>query len=271
VGVEVIRRGGLTLTAFDPRELRLVARVRGGTAAPLAPLEAATMIKGVCALLDGPMFDLCAADAAALHELPDAEKYRRAGCYALRYGLFDPDANLAVPSARPRDGGTLAVVDGRAVGHVGWQVPPRAAFAAQGAPLLVFDGRVVATNDFRPNAERSHRCALAILGDGRVAFAYAYADMVSFAELLREAGVLWAVYTDGGGSAYLGACLPPRGATGPLTLQKLAGSGEGRRVPLWLACVTRMPPAASLAASLFALAVASGVVGLAVAARRARR
>ena len=239
----ILSQHPLALVAFPAALLRVrVQRIDARTARPVAPAEA--WGSGDAALLDGPMFALCPDTPRASTE---AERYRLAHCDRLVYGIHVAGV-FTTPSLEPSAGATLAVTRGHATLTPGWSAPPGASVAVQGYPPLVRGGRVVASN-VGANAERNDRAAVGILRDGRVAFAILRADMEGFGAALAQHGDEW-IYTDGGGSAYLG-----------VDGRRLAGSTEGRRVPVWLACAGEE----SGSGGLLAGAVAGGVVGGAIA------
>ncbi len=148
--------------------------------------------------------------------------YATATCARSSYLLYDAYAGVEIASESPGTGLTIAVVGGAAQAHRGAVKPAGASIAIQGYPVLVADGVAVGQNT-GSNASRTWRAALCVFADGRVGFAVMIESMAGFARALVAAGVVSALYTDGGGSTDL--ILPDGSHT---------GSRERRRVAAWL-------------------------------------
>lgn len=217
VGLDPVN--GLWLAAFPPAWLGAWARPIGNGRTTPSTAGEALAATGADAVLDGAMFERCDAHALAG---TDAQRYAASQCASLRFGLRDAASGLSIPPRDPHAGMTIAVANGVASAHDGAAMPDGATFAAQLYPPLVRGGHVVASDAPAGNATEEWRAALAIMDDGRCAFAVGAMDMVAFARALRDAGATQAGYTDGGGSARLAMPAAYKGAS------------ENRRVAAWL-------------------------------------
>lgn len=163
------------------------------------------------AALDGPMFG----SACSPHG-------RGPGC--LQYRLLDRARGLDSPSMYPDRGLTFAVggiVSRARVLHGAPEAEIESArVAVQTWPTLVQNGD---PSSGSADPEAVGRAALCMLRDGRLAFAAGMGPMGMFARELAGRGVLWAGYTDGGGST---------GMLGPGV-----EIGGNRPVPAWLVAV----------------------------------
>ena len=102
---------------------------------------------------------------------------------------------------------------------------------------------------------RNLSAGVAVLEDGRLAFAVGPMPMVDFARALRAAGAVEAGYTDGSGSAHL-----------LLADGRRWGSGERRPVASWL--VVRGDEAEGDGGGAFLLLLAAAAAGLYALGRR---
>lgn len=242
--------GGLTIYSFAPSRLGVFGAQAAGDFAPLGP-DDVLAASGAVAALDGPEFDLCAGQG-----LPAGNAaYAVAGCARPAALVYDAARGLAAPGRRSGAGLTVSVVGGRAVVAPGDAAAPGASAAVQLWPPLVSGGQVVAS-DTGSNAEVNGRAALAVLDDGRLAFAVGRMPMVAFARALAAAGATDAGYTDGGGSTAL------------VVPGAVYGSSERRRVPTWLTVEPAGPGAGVVVGALLA---AAGVAAVVVALGRRGR
>jgi hypothetical protein len=165
------------------------------------------------AALDGPMFG----SACSPHG-------RGPGC--VQYRLRDRRRDVDLPSIYPDRGLTFAVggitSSARVLRGADDDEIGSASVAVQTWPTLVDNGDPTSGSADR---EAVGRAALCVLRDGRLAFAAGTGPMGTFARELVERGVLWAGYTDGGGST---------GLLGPGV--ELGGN---RPVPAWLVATPR--------------------------------
>lgn len=231
-----------TIVAFPPSWLGAWAQPIGRGHVLPARASEALAAPGVVAALDGAMFSRCdsggsPAEAAGLSE---AQRYALSRCAAPRFGLYDARAGLNIAPTSPGEGLTISV-DAAGVAHAndGATIPDGAVFAAQLYPPLVSSGHNVASN-VGSNATAEWRAGLAILDDGRCAFAVGALDMVGFAEALRLAGAVSCGYSDGGGSARLA-----------LADGAVYGAAEDRPVAAWF--VARPPSGTDLATAVVTL------------------
>jgi hypothetical protein len=172
MAIEVRQHGKLTLTIFDPKRLRVAIGKRTASQA-LRDFPAADCI------LDGPMYN----------------------SKGVQYRLVDRAGGVDHKGQFPSRGYTVSVVNGAAEVLRGTAVPDGASVAVQGWPDLVSAGQSIASGSGNLS-ERTWRAALCVMVDGRLAFAVMPAvGMPTFAAALIAAGVVHAVYTDGGGSA----------------------------------------------------------------------
>ena len=239
--VETIRAGGLTLVAFPPSAFGLYLAphaTQSGHTVPGRAAEALAADPRLVAALDGPMFGLCGGGG-----------YPTATCADLDYLHYDPDAGINDPGEDPTKGVTIGAdrLLGRALVATGGRVPPGARVAVQLYPALVRQGQIVTSATVNP--DHVWRAGLAILADGRLAFATLIGSMDEFARALVAAGAREAGYTDGGGSTRL-----------EIAGEGFVGDRENRRVASFL--VVRRP--AELTATRIALG-SLGVVATAAA------
>jgi len=207
---EVQSDGSLQWVVFDPGQLGVIAWQAGqGRTEMHVAADALAAAPGVEAVLDGPMFqDLGSGRASS------------------NFMLFDAHRSVSIPGRFPGQGGTIAVLPtldgrGRAVATSGARYPDGALVAVQGYPTLVWNRSNVVLPSVNP--EQWRRAALAILGDGRLAFVIGSGPMHDFAERVRALGAVYAVYTDRGGSTSIAV----RG-------DRRYGSAENRPVAVWL-------------------------------------
>lgn len=205
---DVFQSNGLTLAAFDPASLGILALPDpNGTVLPIAPGEVLHYAPNADAALDGPMFDTCG-----------GADYASAECDVPLFLQYDTQRNVSLPGQRPGVGVLIAVVNGAAMASRTIQVPDGASVAVQLYPALVDRGNPVSPSD----STAEQRAALALLDDGRLAFAIGAMSMPAFAQALIDAGAIYAGYTDGGGSTHL------------VTPDRVRGASEQRRVASWL-------------------------------------
>lgn len=242
--MELRNVGGLQLVLFAPSELGVYTKpVRGG----FAPISPATVLRdsGAQAALNGPMFGVCGGQ-----DIPAGNAgYAVSMCDTLEYRHVDRNRSLDARGIHPMRGLTLSVHDGQATALSNdWARNDNGDgpdVAVQTYPTLVVDGASVAAGS--PNVDRVWRSALALMNDGRMAFAVGLMPMPQFAQALAEAGARAAGYTDGGGSSRI------------QTATEAFGSTEGRPVPSWL--VVR-PASSSLGKWLAAGAVVATTLWL---------
>jgi len=217
--IELLPTNGLKLVLFRPELLGVFTRPVAGGYAPLGPGEILAA-SGADAAINGPMFGQC--EQPGLHH--NNSDYAISICSRLDY--LHKDAAFSAPGRYPDRGVTLSVLpDGHAVFLDNANVAPGARVAVQFYPPLVVDGRNVATPTLNTGSE--WRSGVALMQDGRLAFAVGTMPMHAFAAALIRAGAVGAAYTDGGGSSAL------------VTAAATAGSSEHRRVASWL--IVRKP------------------------------
>jgi hypothetical protein len=230
--VDYVRSNNLDIALFAPSQLGLdiesIGPSQNGIAAP-KNFDALSG-KGYAAVLDGPMF----------REPSSYTTYTQGN---LLYGFTDRAAGISVPSDYPSRGITIAVRGGQATYATGGYAPSGADVAVQLYPTLLRGGEVEASPYV--DEDRTWRAGLGIYRDGRLGFAVGRMSMYDFARAMKSAGFVTAGYTDGGGSASLGA----NGA--------YYGSSEKRRVPAWLVARGGVGPSAGM------LLAGAGLVGLA--------
>lgn len=213
--VVVFQDGNLTLAAFDPIQLGIVVNPRDdGNVFPMTGREVVAGHPDVVAALDGPMFETC-----------DGRSYASSQCADLDYEHVDRRAGIAFdadPDKVTRGIVISVLSDGTATSSLGGASDADALVSIQLYPALVFNGAPQAVSSSGSNDSVLWRAALAVLSDGRMAFAVGRFSMQGFAEALARAGAVIAGYTDGGGSALL------------LADGNAFGSTENRRVASWL-------------------------------------
>ncbi len=211
----VLRRSAdhnVTMIIGQPAQLRLV--VCDGTAGRPGPATGRQMaalhpelISAVC----GPMFDTV--DGTGATEEAHYRTYTRA---QMHYLYQQPGLATISPTGGHRDahgawvrytdeGLTLSVAGGNASMVHHRVVADGATVAVQGFPPLVDTSRNITNPAVLTNQQHTPRCAVGILGDGRVFLAASTggSQMTPFADVLIAMGAIWALYTDGGGSRAL--------------------------------------------------------------------
>lgn len=183
--------GPLKVVSFPPQDLRLEVDLLDGRAT--RPETAAQVIDRIRpdAICAGPMFEF----------FQSGSNYATYDIARLIYRYLDVQSSVNVASSYPTRGGTISVVGNVAAFNRGDGIQPGSTVAIQGYPSLVEEGRNVANASIDTHAEG--RCAVGILNTGEVFFALATLGMYEFARQLIAAGAMWAIYTDGGGSATL--------------------------------------------------------------------
>lgn len=208
----------LTMIAFDPAGI--------GVIVPPIPNTAADVFREhpeVEVAIDGPMFTICPGQP---------RNYDQYQCGTVSYRLYDAQRQTSVAGERSKDdvGLTFSLIGGRLIAARGNAPAPGATVAVQTYPGLVENGAIgVGNPETGPNAESNWRVAMGILRDGRAFFAHGRDSMFGFSTALRDAGAVWAGYTDGGGSA----SLVRRDQGGRLVGSDPDDPG-GRRVPSWV-------------------------------------
>jgi hypothetical protein len=233
---DFFQSGNLTIAAFQPSQLGILALPNAdGTVTPIGPGDVLTYAPNIDAAINGPMYDTCGgADDAS------------ASCDIVDFLQYDSQRGVSLPGSRPGQGIVISVVNGVATASDTIAVPPGASVSVQCYPSIVENS--VTTNPADSTVEM--RSALAILNDGRLAFALAQegATMPQFAQALMRAGATYAGYTDGGGSAHL------------VTQSGIQGATEQRRVATWLtAGGGSIASATDWLTSLGLIAVAGGI------------
>ena len=174
---------------------------------------------GVLAVLDGPMYGACTG-------VPR--------CAQLEYLYLDQRAGEYFPGRHPERGMTVEVkADGRVVVAHGASTASDPVVAVQLYPELVWEGRNVASTSI--DTSRVWRAALGVLPGGKMVLVVGIAPMHQFADLLIALGVIYAGYTDGGGSA----SLQVRGG-------HRVGSTEDRPVASWIVVRGFLPESSPL-------------------------
>ena len=215
---EVIRAPGIKILAMSAAGF--------GVVVPPTPTTAAQLFAAhpeVVAAIDGPMFSICPGQPS------DYAAYQ---CGRVNFTLLDRGRGVAQDArqANLSNGVTFSLVGSNLLAARGAGVAPGATVAVQTFPGLVEDGQIaVGQPASGPNTETTGRIAMGILRDGRMFFAYGRLPMHQFAVSLRDAGAVWAGYTDGGGSS----SLVQRMADGSLVGSD-ADDPRGRRVPSWV-------------------------------------
>lgn len=184
----MVRAGGIVAIIMPPPWLRVIVPPR-----PMSGGEFLAAYPNVSAILDGSMFRVCRG------EPHDYASYQ---CGVVEYAAMDAVLGTFMPPSYPDRGATLlvypdgstGVADGASPGR--WGVPW---LAWQGYPLLVRDGRVVASP--YADSERTERAACGRLSTGEVAFISGVAPMHEFATAVRDVlGASDVMYSDGGQS-----------------------------------------------------------------------
>jgi len=241
VSVEIIQSSGLTIAAFDPSWLRLYAPAYGpGQTLPTGPSDvlAAT---GAQAALNGPMFDGVPSDQNATYDVIDFLHY-------------DPAGGVNLAGRNPNEGMTIWTDGTAAYASPGGQVPASATVAIQTYPTLVQGGQSVVDTSIPSNGTAEWRSAIAILQDGRVAFAVGAVTMGQLAQALIAAGATDAGYTDG---SYSTALATPGNTTGPTPHRAVASWILA--LPPDASSTTPVMTTASVAVPLVLTAVAFGI------------
>ncbi len=216
----LVIKHGVYLLPFDARHFGCWEDARAPHALrPHTAEETLAANPDAVAVLNGPMFEVTD---------PVHTDYQRYLTGKLDYHLYDSrgvsDDGGTATDAR---GVTLSVTPSGVIAQSGDAVTPDATAAVQLYPPLVRGGVAVASA--QKNTDVTWRAALALLADGRLAFAVGHMPMAQFAAALVALGAAEAGYTDGGGSARLAV----RG--------KFYGSSENRRVVSWLLVRAQLP------------------------------
>jgi len=225
VDLEIIRSRNPKIVAFPASALGVVAPANPAAARAVFGANPDVMLA-----VDGPMFEYCEGQP---HD------YAVYTCGTVRYLLQDNLSGVSVPGLPGYEdkGITISVVGGTAIGSLRRSPVPGASVAIQLSIGLVEDG-AIGVRDHPPDdpsGQNDHRLAVGIMPDGKIAFAYARAPVYEFAVMLRDAGMRWAGYTDGGGSSSLVMRKPDGSLEGTD-----ADDPDGRRVPSWI--VARVTP-----------------------------
>lgn len=146
--------------------------------------------------------------------------------------IHDSVTGAHVPTQRPAEGMTIAVVDGVASGTYGGIMPPRATVAVQTWPSLVRDG-VAVPHDTPANRERVWRVGMGVGRDGRIVVVMLVGSLLALSQRMVVEGVLNGGYLDGGSSLAAEA----RGV-----FRRVHTPPSGSRVPGWVLAV---PPDSS--------------------------
>lgn len=216
--IRISSSGGLKLVLLDPSG--------AGVVVPRNPQTAEQMFSenpDVTAAIDGPMFGFCEGTPRT---------YNQYTCGRVDYFLKDAARGVEVRgnSAYNRRGITFSLVNGRLLVSGGRSPDPRASVAFQCYPGLVERGNIaVSRRDSGPDSESVGRIAVGTMRDGTMFFAHARVSLHQFAVLLRDAGAVWAGYTDGGGSS----SLVTRDEQGRL-IGSDSDDPRGRRVPSFI-------------------------------------
>lgn len=247
-------RDGLVLVEFDPATLGIFAKPTSSERYEPVTLSDAMWDQDVLAALDGPMFGNC----------DPGSSYATSNCADPRFAQLDQSVGVSDPPNRGEEnsGVSVSIVDGLAIWSGGSGFDRRATVGVQMYPALVMDGEIQATRATGSNADRVKRAAVAGLANGRLAFCYAIDTMAGFARRIRDAGAVWAGYTDGGGSTALGYRDPQTGAVRRFI------SSEDRPVAMFLVARRGAHRGASISESTastaaIVAAVGVGVIGLA--------
>lgn len=243
-------RDGLVLVEFDPATLGIFAKPTSSERYEPVTLSDAMWDQDVLAALDGPMFGNC----------DPGSSYATSNCADPRFAQLDQSVGVSDPPNRGEEnsGVSVSIVDGLAIWSGGSGFDRRATVGVQMYPALVMDGEIQATRATGSNADRVKRAAVAGLANGRLAFCYAIDTMAGFARRIRDAGAVWAGYTDGGGSTALGYRDPQTGAVRRFI------SSEDRPVAMFLVARRGASISESTARTAgIVAAVGVGVIGLA--------
>lgn len=245
-------RDGLVIVEFSPSALGIAARpISSERYEPIA-LSDVMWQDDVLAAIDGPMFGNC----------DPGSTYATSHCADPRYAQLDRSVSLSDPPNAGNDtsGVSVSIVDGMPIWSLGGSFDPRSTVGVQMYPTLVADGVVSSVSTSGSNAQRVRRMALGQMANGNLAFIYGTDSLAGFARRCREAGAVWAGYTDGGGSASLGY----RDAlTGTVRRFGVPEASE-RRVAVFL--VARRPSVVGETLKTAGAGLAIGVVGLGLAA-----
>ena len=189
-------RDELVIITFSPALLGVYARpISSGRYEPIS-LSDVMWDERVAAALDGPMFSNCAPGTT----------YATSYCADPRFAQLDQSVGVSDPPNQGNEskGVSVSIVDDLAIWSLGGAFDSRATVGVQMFPTLVADGAVQTVSTTGADAERVRRVALAGLPDGRLAFVYGTDSLAGFARRCRDAGFIWAGYTDGGGSTSMG-------------------------------------------------------------------
>jgi hypothetical protein len=253
---EWIRRGPTTAVTMPPSRFGVVAVPLDAPneTKPLRSGDVFAQFPNALVALNGPQFARCSSDPGQRPGENQPHFYARLRCNLANFAQHDPAEGVDLPGSDPRDGITIAVgptaAGIAAHGSRGDTPPPEAAVSVQLYPPLIAAGRVVTIQYDGHAAEIVWRCAAGIRTDGRIALLATKADMRTLQSICTGLGLVWAGYTDGGGSADLSTRDGMR-----------VGSTEHRPVGSWL--VGLAPTATDSAAddaSTHPLAVGAAVI-----------